>query len=200
MKAAARSRPMWYSGDWRTIGRFALRFSIVYGFLILPWPGLSQGYATLFRAGCSVMMAPFSDWGRIRVQELSPASGWLDTEILLQARNTTPVTHLRLESRTFGYLPTAFLVALILAASSSRRSTFTMLAIGLLLQTAFIASRVGAAILVDGGAEPRGIVSMDRAWARIASSSELGFVVTTLIWILVSMRWARIPAGVARST
>lgn len=107
-----------------------------------------------------------------------------------------------------GYLPTAFLASLVLAVPASPRARGRALAVGLPLLTSSIAFRVAIAILSDGSAEQPGIVPLNSTWRGVASAieqafntkSEAGFVVASLIWILVSIRWARFPTGMFHDT
>jgi hypothetical protein len=133
-----------------------------------------------------------------------------DTAVALRHRTTGARGVRAIDSRYFGYVPTAMLVALAVAVPVAwRRRTKTLLW-GLLLVHAFVSLRVllylldelssgNALAIVELPPPIKSILST--ANETLASSTLASFVVPFLLWVLLAVRledWLAGPAGEER--
>jgi hypothetical protein len=171
--------------------------------LLAPWPGLNSGYAKLFRAVGQGLFGSFGSKGMVFFRSADSQSDALDTHILLGNRDMLqpggrlPATTLVLSTRVFGYVPTAFVIALVLSTPLPWRRRVWALSWGLLSIHLFIAA-VTALMIVHGYCEngALGLFQWDSFGKRIVDSLYqifvvyLGalFVVPMFIWVGVTFR------------
>jgi len=190
----------------RLIGRFLLGFAVAFGALVAPWPGWNAAYGALFRGGAA---AVFSDGhGRILVRfrrAEHPPRAEIDTEIVVADRaqigrdGRGPANVLGLDTRSVGWIPTALVLALIVATPVGWRRQWRALVLGLAVVHVYILLVVGVYLWNEtAGAVP---VSFLPYWAGLGGGLEetlvtqLGpsFAVPALIWVAVTFRredWA----------
>ena len=100
-----------------------IRFAVIFGLLIFPWPGLNDIYGGYFRA---LGQAVFSGQNEQRIVKFQPQRvqhgfSSLDTQLSLSNRALVDssgqgkVVEVSLDTRSIGWLPTALTLALILA-------------------------------------------------------------------------------------
>ena len=101
---------------------FALRFVLVFGVLIAPWPGWNLVYSHYFQAMGSMAFNPAGESNRSVVfQSASGQVPELDTRVTLKnaaladSSGKGLTLHTELDSRSIGWLPTALTIALVLA-------------------------------------------------------------------------------------
>ncbi len=130
----------------RVIVGFFVRFLIVYGILMVSWPGLRDAYGTFFRTGGDLLFGSSGSTGLARFRSLPEMDGIRDTEMQVKKRGWRERAPFRISSWYVGYLPTAALVGLIVATPIpwSRRSRALLW--GLLLVHGFIALRLALAV------------------------------------------------------
>ena len=174
--------------------RFVLRLLLLYGLLVVPWPGLQEGYAALFRAGGNQLFRSFGSPGTVDFRTLAPAWKACDTDVVFRNPGHGVILWLRYSSRHAGYLPTATLIALVLATPTPWSRQWRALLLGLALVNGFVVVRVALA-LVRGfrGVDlfvygPFGDAVVDIAFQAVFVSSVTSCVVPALIWILVTFR------------
>ncbi len=183
---------------------FSFRLVLVYVMLIIPWPGLEEAYATLFRAGGTFVFGSFGSEGVVRfLQSDLPDNSTRDTLIVFSTRKPLhPNGYMRIKktctsSRYGGYIPTILVIALILATPISwLRRAWTLLW-GMGLVHTFIAFRLLVKIfyLLSGDPEVPLFV-LNPFWETVLNFAydifvfRLGssFVIPIFIWILVTFR------------
>ncbi len=187
-----------------TARRFALRLLLVYGLLIIPWPGLKSGYGSLFRT-CSNGL--FQAVGLRSIVELrAPAkehAAW-DVEMHMKNPRKPGRWHVEYSSRGWGYLPMAAIVALIVATPLAWSRRWMALAAGLVLVHLFIALRIAVVFLY--GMYWGGAIRLSSAVAKAAEIALHGFsnspvatfVVPVVIWLLVTFRRSDLEAILQR--
>ncbi len=137
----------------KPVGGFCARFLVVFALLMVPWPGLKEGYATLLRVGGSFVFTSFGSDDIVRFfpsatvtpddvppgyQLPDPGRG-LDIHIKLRSRRAPIHAGLiHTNSQTFGYLPTAFLISLIVATPIPWSRRWRALVWGLVLVNALV--------------------------------------------------------------
>jgi hypothetical protein len=114
--------------------RFAGVFALVYGVLIVPWPGWNGAYGSGLRFLCRATFG-VNTADSIVTFRAAPKGSPLDTEIViadphkLDARGGGPALVLGLDTRGVGWVPTALLAALVLSTPISwRRRVAALLA------------------------------------------------------------------------
>ena len=178
----------------RRFARFVVGFLLLYGLLVLPWPGVRESYASFFRAGGNVLFKSFGSRGTVRFIPADPQHGKWDTEGHLIRRDRPTYWRVGFNSRRMGYLPTAVLTALVLATPIPWRRRGWALLWGILLVNGFVVVRLAVAIM-------RGFRNVDlfvfsSFWNRavdtiydvVSISTVTSCVVPAVIWMLVCLR------------
>lgn len=189
----------------KTILGFFMRLALLYIALMALWLVIGGVYATAFRwmgngfaaiAGCS---------GFISIEPYLGAPGQDNALILVNhetgARGTQPIN-----SRLLGYVPTALLIAMVLATPIPPRRRAMALGWGLLLVHLYIGMRIAAIGLSIATGDPplalleaapvvRGVIVF---LAGLLGDSMMGcFLGSIFIWIMVAFRsrdWSAAPA------
>jgi hypothetical protein len=179
--------------------RFLCWFALLYGLLILPWPGWNSVYGGYFRALGRSLFA--EEGGRRMVRfEAAPGRPAIDTSITIANRDRVdaaglvPARILWLDARSVGWVPTALITALTVASPVPWKRRCWALGWGLLLVHIFIMFSVGCYIWNESAA--LGLVNFTPFEKTVAAGLEetlvtqLGasFVVPALIWLVVTFR------------
>jgi len=126
-----------------------LRFAVVYALLVAPWPGFERAYAAYFRGLGNVSMGSAVGilGGGRTLTFVKPRRivGGRDTLMLVGARGVSEVRVVPFVARLKGFLPTAMVVALVLATPIPWRRRRRALLWALLLVHLFIGFRMGVA-------------------------------------------------------
>lgn len=185
----------------RPILRFLAVFTLVYGVLIAPWPGWNAAYALAFRGlgeGCFGSTAP-----KVVRFRAMPGGGALDTQIVIydpsraDAQGRIHARMLGLDTRGVGWVPTAFLCALIAASPVTWARRLRALALGLasLYLYLLLAVRVyiWSATLTNASTATRAVASglEETLIVQLGPS----FVVPAILWLLVTFRQADFEAA-----
>ncbi len=181
---------------------FFCRFAIIFGLLIVPWPGWNELYGQYFRA---LGQMAFTRDGDKRVvlfeqHELTHGFSSLHTRMtlgnrdLMDSHGNGRAEFLDLDTRSIGWVPTALTIALILATPISWRRRVWALVGGLLLIHCFILFSIQAWIWDES--PDLSLTTLSPFWKEIADDlsytlvTQLGasFSVPVLIWIIVTYR------------
>jgi hypothetical protein len=181
---------------------FLCRFVLIYGLLILPWPGWNGVYSHYFQALGRVAFSRDHDRCIILFQDYHTQQGYspLDTKMVMGNRDTIDSngrglsSTIDLDTRSIGWIPTALTAALILATPVPWRRRCWALLWGLLLVQGFILFCLQTWIWKASPGISLSILSP--FWQGIADDLEytlinqLGasFSVPVLIWIVVTFR------------
>ena len=185
----------------KPIVRFLGGFVLLYGLLIVPWPGFPRAYGDYFRSLIrTVFTADSSDRRILRVEQTQDSPPPIDTKITLANREQIkpdgqgPAKILLLDSRGIGFIPMGLIVALTLATPVPWRRRLPALLAGLLLVHGLVLFSVG--VFVWNQSADLDLLSLNPFWKWIAAGCEetfvtqLGasFVGPVLIWLVVSFR------------
>jgi len=195
-----------YSG----IARFLAVFVLVYGGMVVPGPSWNARYGNYFRTFCSCLLAHETTTSIVRFRA-APAGAALDTQIVLvdphqaSAHGMAKARILGLDSRGVGWVPTAFLCALILASWIPWKRRLGALALGLLALHLYLLLAVRVYIwnqsIPDLGAgTPTSILKWVATGLEETMIDQLGpsFVVPAVIWIVVTFRKEDLDAARGR--
>lgn len=145
----------------RRVGGFFVRFLLLFVMAVLPWPGLNDAYGGAFRAGANLLFESFGSDRTIRFLPPGPlkrtdlprdftlpaTNEVVDTRIELGSRaNPQQVVYSQIGSRHVGYIPSAFLLALILATSVPWRQRLNAVLLGLVALNVYVAFRVAVSL------------------------------------------------------
>jgi hypothetical protein len=188
----------------RPIARFVCVFLLLYVALTVPWPGWKAAYGTWFRAFGEGVAAVLPSSRTVRMRDAGPSAP-LDTQILL-IDPKSPVANghqkalvLNLDSRSVGWIPTAFLCALVISTPIPWRRRLRALGLGLLAIHIYLSLVLASfiwnqSVIADGGAGSQ--VSPFSRWLLGALEETLvtqlgpSFVIPALIWILLAFSLA----------
>jgi hypothetical protein len=177
---------------------FFVRLVLLYGLLVMPWPGLLASYAAGYGAVGNAIFGSFGRDGVVRFEPLAAGREKMDTEISIgNLRTRPPPKRAEHSARLTGYLPTAEVVALILATPIAWRRRWKALLWGLLLVHGLIALRVTILLLYGfSGDHPCALYSPGPFWSNVLTKMyslcavwvSFTFVAPIFIWILVTFR------------
>jgi hypothetical protein len=131
----------------RQVAGFGFRAVLLYGLLMVPWPGVIEAYGTFYRVAVQFGAVWAAQETSVRVRRFRPnvplTATVMDTVVLHRIPGSedesleTAMRSLR-SSRSAGYMPTALALALILATPVPWRRRAWALGLGFLLMTAFV--------------------------------------------------------------
>jgi hypothetical protein len=190
----------------RQVAGFGLRSALVYGLLIAPWPGLIEAYGSFYRVMVQIATISADPERSVVVSRYRPnrrlAATVMDTQILHRIPDTAgfaqdvALQSIR-SSRSTGYMPTALVMALILATPIPWRRRASALGIAVLLMTTFVATMPAFPIYEAFEPERRHFLIVQLPWleapwraalhALTRYSFMMGpyYVVPPLLWLLL---------------
>ena len=190
----------------RLVVVFLLQFVVIYGLLIVPWPGWRAGYERFFQGLAGTVLAREQGPAIVRFRPAEkPPRPEIDLEILfaqrteIDAAGQAPTRILGLDTRGVGWVPTALLLALVAATPLPWRRRWRALLAGVVLVHGYVLAVVACYLWnQSGGLVP---VSFLLFWPLLGDFLEetfvgqmgSSFVVPVLIWLLVVFAVERSP-------
>ena len=174
-----------------------MRLALFYGLLAAPWPGLREVYSSVYGATANAVFGSFGPHGYVRFWPSSGGREQMDTEIFIGNKQTRASRIAQHSARLTGYLPTAEILALILATPIPWSRRWKALLCGLLLTQGLIALRVIIVLLYGfSGDHPCALYAPGPFWGEVlAKAHKIGvvgvnftFVAPILIYIPVTFR------------
>lgn len=178
----------------RLIVGFLACFVIAYAMLIAPWPRVHETYRDLFAAAGTAVFRVIGPPGGVRLQP-HESDAPTDTTILVTHQDIGAEVSMGIASRQVGYLPTAVLIALVVATPLRWTRRLGNLAGGLLAVHAFVAVRLWTMILYGAYRDVSSAALTDPTlWDKTVASAvlfmgvgqPLSYIVPILIWGLLS--------------
>jgi hypothetical protein len=181
---------------------FLWRFALVYGLLILPWPGFDEAYGRCFRTLGQLIFARKNDQHILNFEAVPESlKHVLDTRIALADREeldrngSGPVRYLELDTRGIGWIPTALFLSLVLATPVPWPRRAWALFAGLVAVHAFILFSVE--ISLWNNSPGVSLIALNPIWGQIVGGLEetlitqmgVSFVMPVVVWIFVTFRW-----------
>ena len=180
----------------RSVIGFLFWFFAIFVGLIALWPVVQEAYRSFFQAGGNVLFARFGSEGRVGFGPLTNATPNSDTEVTLRNRRTQAKSGYIVDSRSLGYKPTIFVLALILATPVPWARRLRAVLWGFLLINGYVALRIGVFLLsVFSGDDNLALFSPGPTarsvldylyWVVVGSFA--GLILPLPIWLLVSFR------------
>jgi hypothetical protein len=128
---------------------------VIFVVLTAPWPGLADAYAPLYRAGGNILFARFGSSGNVELRPSTEGDPERNTEFVL-TNWRTDARFVFTGSSSKGYMPTAFVLALIVATPAPWRRRWRAVLWGLACVTVYAALRM-AVFLVAAFSEDNGL-------------------------------------------
>ena len=196
----------------KPVAAFFLKVILFYALLMIPWPGVQQGYASLFCDAGNLAFRSFGSVGRtrFRVVDQPPANkNAVDFEIKLENLRTRAGGTFEPDrnTRKMGYLPAAFTVSLVLATPIPWRRRLTAIVWAMALITAFVGLQLTIR-LVDAFSDPNVLNQFELGlWTKrllgillkvVVTSPVTAYIAPIFVWILVTFRrgdWAKLLAS-----
>ncbi len=188
--------------------RFFCLFVVVYGLLMVLWPELRATYTKFYIAGANFLFGSFGSKGIARFYPSTNGEYVININLYNKNRRNERGNLVGVQvsdnSHRIGYLFMAFLSSLILATPVSWRRRGWALFWGLILIHGFVYLQLAIRILQTFVNVPRlSLFVLSPFWKQVLSVVHqelavyvtLGFIVSVLIWILVSFRredWSKI--------
>ena len=183
----------------KQVARFMVLVLIIYAVLAMPWPGVQQAYSVAYRVTANAVLGISTSDFLVYVRPLrgDEAEGDEDVKLGVWDRQNQRGQRVRLSTRLTGYLPTAEILALVLATSLPWSRKWKALLWGLVGVHMFIALRLASGVLyVLSRAKPTpffeftplGNKAVYSIYEIAVQSPTTSFIVPAFIWILVSFR------------
>ncbi len=183
----------------KQVAKFIVLVLIIYTLLAMPWPGVHQAYSAAYRVTADSVLGVSTSHFLVYVRPLREHEGEGDEDVKLGVwdRQIQRGQRVRLSTRLTGYLPTAEILALVLATSLPWSRKWKALLWGLIGVHAFIALRLASgALYVLSMAKPTPFFEFTPLGNKIVysiyeiavQSPTTSFFVPAIIWIVVSFR------------
>ena len=192
------------------IAAFFLKVIFFYALLMIPWPGVKDGYGYIFRACGNTFFRTFGSTGRVYFHPIT------DQPVGKDAKDTTAKLEniksgrrgpMDMNSRLMGYLPTAFAAALILATPVPWSRRLWALLWGVLLMSGFAGLELALRFL-DAFSDKNDLMVFSLGPAAkgtvvnllnvLGMSPVTAYIAPIFVWILVTFRrgdWAILLAS-----
>lgn len=193
----------------RTVLLFVLKAAALYALFVVHWPGIPDGYRSLFRQAGNALFYRVGHASVVRFEKIDGRVEGKDTRVMLQNRRDGQAGALEIRSLYFGYRPTVFVAALILATPIPWRRRGRALAWGLICVTLFVGLRLWLRV-TDAFCDPNmlGLYDVSAFWRSFLHGAMLvvslapatTYFAPLIIWGLVTFRredWALLMEGQA---
>jgi hypothetical protein len=186
----------------KSILGFVFRFAVIYGLLIVPWPGWNDLYGRYFESLGEMAFAREGGKGVVHFEPHPLQHGFTSLTSQMTVHNPDPdlppgrikAEMVGLDTRSIGWVPTALTLALILATPIPWTRRIRALLVGLILIHAFILFSLQACIWNKSA--DLSITTLTPFWKYVVDGldytlmTQLGasFSVPVIIWILVTFR------------
>lgn len=181
----------------KLIAWFFVRLVVLYALLMVTWPGVEETYARAFRWCGTKLLGDFGSRGVVWLVPGPRSDLTHDTDLFVQNRETGAGLGLGVSSRYVAYLPTAFLISLIVATPLSvRRRAWALLWGLLVVHGVAVMELIIVAVYGFSLGSPPVMYHLSDFWGRtlaatvqiIGVSPFTWLVVPTFIWVLVTFR------------
>jgi len=178
----------------KSVSLFALRFVVIFGLLVFPWPGLRSAFAVFMRSELRLVLRPMLASRDVCVRpHRDPAHPSADTEVAvadpkdLLPDGNLPAKVLTLDSRSVGWMPQAMILSLCAATGLSRTRRWRLLLGGLAFTHALVLATFAVSVLpiLVTEASPAWLFWLvNGAYHVLVENLWMAFVGPFLIWLL----------------
>ncbi len=177
---------------------FFIRFILLYGVLMGLWPVAYDSYGVFFKGGAELLYGSLGSSRAVQLRPLPPSERLddNDTQLVFKTGASRNWRSTKISVRDIGYLSTTVLVGLVIATPIPWRRRVRALLAGLVLLHGVMALRLGILIaaLFDR-VSPAPWITPDSFWGkavdagivRFSLGQPIAYIVSILIWILVSL-------------
>jgi hypothetical protein len=175
----------------RSLLGFLIRSLLIFVALLALWGPASHAYGRLFRTTGNILVGQGSE-GRVCFERAETHDESHDAQIVVIDPNARLKRTTQISSRRHGYMPTSFLIALILATPVAWPRRFRSVLWGLLAVNAYIAAKLILFPIAYGGDDPVGAWTLPgglRWLFWVVGASSVGWMlVPLLIWAVLTFR------------
>jgi len=175
---------------------FGIKALAFYVLLVFPWPGAVELYSSAFRGIANAALTDTFTGARVRFDPMETPVGTLNTKLTLTNRETRAFVRKDVTPWRAAYLPTATIIALLLALPVSFRKSAILTAWGFIAIHGFLIARV-LILIANGlnGPGPAATLTLGPTASRALANANSIFVETTtvtfivpaMIWMVVTM-------------
>lgn len=177
---------------------FVLKLAIVYGLLLIPWPGVMAAYRAAYCAGGNIFFRTLGGAGRVY---FTPSEQIVAKDKDVSARLENIATHtggvMEISSRSMGYLPTSFAMALVVAAPIPWKRRAISLFWGIALISVYVGVELWLRLVnLFSGADVMAVYTLGPFWKGLVMvlvkvlgmSPVTAYIAPVVIWTLVCFR------------
>ncbi len=180
----------------KALAGFFGRFLAFFTAMLLLWPIVGETYGTMYRSEMNTIFSSFFADGVVSLKSLQDEGTTFDTDLILASRTSGLELGRRINSYQQGYLPTIYLLGLILATPIPWSRRFRAILWGLVIVNIYLPLRLLPALLLDFSNPQLGVVTLGPWFATIVrffrDVVHIGFaghfVVPIPIWFLLCFR------------
>ena len=191
----------------KALAGFLGRFLVFFTVLLLLWSVVGDAYGVMYRQGMTSIYSGFFPGGEVKLDRLEDDGSGYDSDVVLTNVKKGLSFGRRVNSRQQGYIPTVYVVSLILATPIpwSRRLKLAMW--GLLIVSLYVPLRLLPALIMSFAHPDFGIFALgptSEAIVRFLTNTVHinfagHFVLPIPIWFLLCFRRADIVAFMRRA-
>lgn len=192
----------------RLLLQFVLISVACYSLLVAVKPFAREPYAIAHAWVARGAFGNFQSEGIVRFEADVRETG-LDTEVLLMKRGVSTGHRLSISAWRLGYLPTAELIALIIATPIAWRRRFRAMGLGLIVIHLLIIARIWILLIFRFSRDyPCRLYELSPMWDRVIdfiydrayAPTTASFLVPAIVWIAVTFRRSDIADLLRRVT
>jgi hypothetical protein len=183
----------------KRIGRFFLTALAIYVLLTIPWPGVSHVYGAVFRAVGNVAFGSLGSAGSAKFtpEKLDPSGATSEMAVRTEDGPGSWTTRaIPVNTRRMGYIPTAEMIALMLATPIPWSRRWKKLLWGTLLVQLVVAVQVAVAIAYTLTQQadpafpisPQGSLIFLRMYEIVVLVPTVCYIAPVLIWLSLTFR------------
>ncbi len=129
----------------RPVLGFLIRFLLLYTVLMIPWPGVREGYRSAFMAGARTFVTLITGDDPVEIIPIDEEKSPEDTALVIQEEHGASARS-GINSGEVAYFPTVLAITLILSTPAPWRQRVRGLLAGLLLINGFIVMRLAVMV------------------------------------------------------
>lgn len=183
----------------RRIGRFFLSALAIYTLLTIPWPGVADAYGSVFRAVGGVVFGSLGSAGSASFTSIVADPSGTHSEMAIRTKDgpgSWTTRAIPVNTRRMGYIPTAEMIALMVATPIAWSRRWKKLLWGMLLVQVVVVVQVAVAIsyTLTQQADPAFPISREgslvflRLYEIVVLVPTVCYIAPVLIWLSLTFR------------
>lgn len=166
----------------RLIGRFVLRFAVVYGLLIMPWPGWKEVYSEYYRSLGNMVFGGGEERRSVDFERNTERVWPVNFDTLIVVANRDQLDHngigpqirLGLDTRQMGWIPSAVFLALTLAVPMTWKRRVSAWIWGVLLTQGYLIFSLW--VFIGNESTRLSLLTLAPFWKNVAQAVETSVI------------------------